>query len=262
MSIPKIIHYCWFGGAPMPELALNCLDSWKKYCPDYRLICWSENNYNFSAAPDYVRQAYDAKKWAFVTDYVRLQVVYEMGGIYLDTDVELRSSLDPFLAHPSFFGFESRKAVASGLGFGAEAQNGTVQQLLAEYDDVVFLREDGSFDLTPCPVRNTNALLKRGLIADGSMQILPDGTAVYPADYFNPKSFETGRITLTHNTVSIHHVDGSWLTPERKKELEEYRKVTKIFGVSTGERLLLAKKLLKNEGFAALGRRMIDHFKK
>lgn len=262
MSIPKIIHYCWFGGAPMPELALKCLDSWKTHCPDYELICWSENNYDMSTAPDYVRQAYAAKKWAFVTDYVRLQVVYEIGGIYLDTDVELRKPLDTFLEHKSFFGFECQEKVNTGLGFGAAAKDSTVWWLLSEYDGVSFLLENGGFDLTPCPERNTRALSKCGLIADGTMQILPGGAAIYPQDFFNPKSFETGRITMTPNTVSIHHFDGSWMMPERKKELEEYRKVTKLFGISNGERILLARDMLKNEGLTALVRRVIDHFKK
>lgn len=106
MSIPKVIHYCWFGHDPKPKLAEKCIKSWKKKCPDYKIIEWNEENFDISACPLYVRQAYEAKKWAFVTDYVRLKVVYEHGGIYLDTDVELKKNLDFLLNHKAYFGFE------------------------------------------------------------------------------------------------------------------------------------------------------------
>ena len=109
--IPKIIHYCWFGRNPKPKLAEKCIKSWKKYCPEYEIIEWNEDNYDLSSAPLYVRQAYEAKRWAFVTDYIRLQVIYENGGIYLDTDVELRKSLDPLLVHQAYFGFEDEKNI-------------------------------------------------------------------------------------------------------------------------------------------------------
>ena len=117
--IPKKIHYCWFGGNPLPELAIKCLESWKKYCPDYEIIEWNETNFNLDSC-EYVREAYQAKKWAFVSDYARLKVVYDNGGIYLDTDVELIKSLDRLLKNKSFFGTETTGVVATGLGFGAE----------------------------------------------------------------------------------------------------------------------------------------------
>ena len=117
--IPKIIHYCWFGYGPKPKLAEKCIRSWKKYCPDYQIIEWNENNFDISACPLYVRQAYEARKWAFVTDYVRLKVIYENGGIYMDTDVELKKNLDNLLPYNAYFGFENYWVIATGLGFGA-----------------------------------------------------------------------------------------------------------------------------------------------
>ena len=115
MSVPKIIHYCWFGGNPKPKLAEKCIKSWKKFCPDYQIIEWNEENFDVSAAPEYVCQAYAAKRWAFVTDYVRLKAMTEMGGIYMDTDVELVKPLTPFLAHDAFAGFETDASVQTGL---------------------------------------------------------------------------------------------------------------------------------------------------
>ena len=122
MSIPKVLHYCWFGGAPKPKNIQNCIRSWKKYCPDYEIIEWNEQNFDVSQSL-YTRQAYDARRWAFVADYARLKILYEQGGIYMDTDVELLRSLDDLLVYPAFFGFQHNNEVATGLGFGAEARS-------------------------------------------------------------------------------------------------------------------------------------------
>ena len=126
MSIPKILHYCWFGGAPKPKNIQNCIRSWKKYCPDYEIIEWNEQNFDVSQSL-YPRQAYDARRWAFVADYARLKILYEQGGIYMDTDVELLRPLDDLLAYPAFFGFQHNNEVATGLGFGAEARSPVVK---------------------------------------------------------------------------------------------------------------------------------------
>ena len=162
MSIPRTIHYCWFGRNPLPKLAQKCIKSWKKYCPDYEIIQWNEDNYDLSAAPLYVRQAYEAKKWAFVTDYVRLQVVYEHGGIYLDTDVELIKKLDPLLQYDAYFGFEDGKHIATGLGFGAVKGAPILRELMEDYHDIPFILPDGGYDTKTCPVRNTEVFLRHG----------------------------------------------------------------------------------------------------
>ena len=139
MSIPKIIHYCWFGGGPISAESQKCMESWKKYCPDYKIMAWNEQNFDISTNR-YVQQAYEAKKYAFVSDYVRLAVLYEYGGIYLDTDVELVRPLDELLELPGFMGFQTNNEVATGLGFGARKGNSVVQALLRDYDALDFFR--------------------------------------------------------------------------------------------------------------------------
>lgn len=214
--IPPIIHYCWFGRNPKPKLAEQCLASWQKYCPGYEIIEWNEDTYDLSQAPLYVRQAYEAKKWAFVTDYVRLQVVYERGGIYLDTDVELVRNPDEFLNYPAFFGFEGDYSIATGLGFGAEKGAEILAELMADYRDIPFILGNGGMDLTPCPVRNTEVFLRKGLALDGSKQMLEDGTLILSAEYLCPLDNATRILRKTKNTISIHHFDASWQPQEQK----------------------------------------------
>lgn len=214
--IPKTIHYCWFGGNPLPELAKKCIKSWKKYCPDYRIVEWNESNFDLSAAPLYVRQAYEAKKWAFVSDYARLQIVFAQGGIYFDTDVELVKSPEALLAYSAYFGFEDEVHVNTGLGFGAEQGCPILADMLADYQNIPFVLEDGSFDLTPCPVRNTEALVRHGLVCDNSRQLLPGNVAVFPTDWFRPLDYLTGVLKKTENTVSIHRYASSWYSEKEK----------------------------------------------
>lgn len=139
MSIPKIIHYCWFGGGAISPENRKCMESWKKYCPDYKIMAWNEQNFDISQNR-YAQQAYEAKKYAFVSDYVRLAVLYEYGGIYLDTDVELVRPLDELLELPGFMGFQTNNEIATGLGFGARKGNSVVQALLRDYDALDFLK--------------------------------------------------------------------------------------------------------------------------
>lgn len=223
--IPRKIHYCWFGGNPKPKLAKKCFRTWRKYCPGYEIVEWNEENYDLSAAPLYVRQAYEAKKWAFVTDYVRLQVVYEQGGIYLDTDVELRKPLEPLLANRAYFGFEDGKLVNTGCGFGAEKGAQILRDLMDDYRDIPFLRADGDFDNLPCPQRNTAAFLRRGLRQDNSMQTLDNGVLILPSDYLNPKDWKTGELHITENTISVHHFGASWYTPEMLRDLKKKQRM-------------------------------------
>lgn len=241
--IPKKLHYCWFGGNPKPPLAEKCIRSWKKYCRDYEIIEWNEQNYDLNKAPIYVRQAYEAKKWAFVTDYVRLQLVYEHGGIYVDTDVELRKSMDSLLSHQAFFGYESETYVATGLGFGAVRGCPIVKELMDDYQNSPFLLEDGSYDLTPCPVRNAATFLKYGLRQDGTMQILDGDILILPQEYLSPIDKSTNDIIYTENTISVHWFSGSWCSEEEQREREEYykwmqRKPVMEFLSRTGKRML------------------------
>lgn len=154
--IPKIIHYCWFGGNPKPEIIEKCIASWKQFCPDWEIKEWNESNYDVSVHP-YTREAYEAKKWAFVSDVARLEVVSKEGGVYMDTDVELLAPLDFTAECDAFYAFETNLNIASGLGFGAVAGHPSVTAMLAQYDGRQFL-VNGKLDMSPCPAKNTEAL--------------------------------------------------------------------------------------------------------
>ena len=222
--IPKIIHYCWFGYNPLPELAKKCIASWEKFCPDYEILRWDESNFDLSACPLYVRQAYETKKWSFVTDYVRLKVVHDHGGIYMDTDVELVRSLDKLLEYSAYFGFEDSTYVNTGLGFGAEKGQPLLKELMEDYDGVPFVREDGSFDLTPCPKRNTKVLLRYGLVSNGCKQVLEGNIFILPVEYLCPLDFATGWMHKTRRTVSIHWFSASWHMEQEKIRIQNYQR--------------------------------------
>lgn len=224
MSIPKKIHYCWFGRQPLPKSVSNCIASWKHYCPDYEIIQWNESNFDVNAIR-YTREAYEKKQWAFVSDYARIKIIYENGGIYLDTDVELIKPLNSLLQYEGFMGFQNRETIATGLGFGAVARHPVIRALLEDYKTISFVKEDGSIDQTPCPDRNTKCLQQLGLKADGTRQELW-GIQIFPSEYFSPMDWKSGQIKKTVNTYSIHHYAASWLTKE------EYRwmKVQQLIG--------------------------------
>ena len=215
--IPKIIHYCWFGHNPKPKLSSKCIKSWRKKCPNYQIIEWNEDNFSIASCPLYVQQAFELEKWAFVTDYVRLKVVYEHGGIYLDTDVELIKNIDHLLDNNAYFGFEDGVHIATGLGFGAERRSSILKELMDDYNDIPFILDNGECDYTPCPVRNTKVFLKHGLIQNNQLQYLDDKTTIFPSDYLCPLSYEDLKKHITKNTVSIHWFNASWRTEQEKK---------------------------------------------
>ncbi len=209
--IPKKIHYCWLGGKALPPLATKCLTSWKKYCPDYEIIFWNESNYDFTKHP-YMKQALDAKKWGFVPDYARLDIIYQHGGIYLDTDVEVVKKLDELLKYDFYAGFESEGVVALGLGFGAEKEHPLLKKMMDDYDNYSLVKSNGELDLTPSPVIQTKFLQQLGLRNDnGNSQFLDDGVVIFPAQYFCPRNGWFNRYKISSNTYSIHHYAASWM---------------------------------------------------
>ncbi|MBR3018291.1 MAG: glycosyl transferase [Clostridia bacterium] len=214
--IPKTIHYCWFGPNEKPEIVLKCIKSWEKWCPDFKIIEWNEKNYDISKAPLYVRQAYEVKKWAFVTDYARLEIVYNYGGIYLDTDVELLQPLDAFLQYDGFFTFNCSALIATGLGFGCQKQADILAELMADYQTIPFLLDNGTYDMTPCPRRNMNVFLRRGLKQENTFQMIGN-MAFFPSEYFSPISFQDMVLRQTENTVAIHWYAATWHTKYAKK---------------------------------------------
>ncbi len=208
--IPKTIHYCWFGGNPLPKQAQKCIESWKKYCPEYDIVEWNENNFDLAKCPEYVRDAYSAKKFAFASDYVRLKVLYEHGGFYMDTDVELLKSLNKFENDRAVIGFENDDFVNSGQMLAAEAGHPVLAEMMEHYCSVSFYKPNGEMYLLGCPHVNTEVLVGHGLVKDGCEQTVAD-VHVYPADWFNPLDSATGELTLTENTVSIHRYAMSWV---------------------------------------------------
>lgn len=209
--IPKIIHYCWFGGKEKPEDVKRYIASWKKYCPDYEIKEWNESNFDIHEN-DYCREAYEAKQWAFVTDYVRLKVLYEEGGFYMDTDVEVIKSLNPLRVYNAVSGYESQTHIPTGT-MGACRDNEWIGMLLHNYDYRHFLCEDGTYDTTTNVIVITNLTVKKyGLQLHGQKIVFGQNMVLLPFDYLCAKDFATGQIMQTTNTYTIHHFKGSWLT--------------------------------------------------
>ena len=208
-TIPKIIHYCWFGGNPLPELAKKCIASWKKFLPDYEIKEWNEQNYDVRKIT-YTAQAYDAKKYAFVSDYARFDILYQYGGIYFDTDVEVIKPLDEILKRGAFAGVECAVALAAGLGIASPAASTIYQEILDSYRESSFIKSDGSMDLTTVVTRVSDIFKKHGFTDKNEIQEVA-GVTVYTTEYFCPKDFETGELKITEHTRTIHWFDGSWL---------------------------------------------------
>ena len=213
--IPKKIHYCWFGRGEMPPLAKKCIKSWKKYCPDYEIKEWNEDNFDLDMYP-YAREAYDNRKFAFVTDVVRLYAIYTEGGIYMDTDVEVIKPLDPFLKHIAFSGYEDDTHIPTGI-MACEKGAKWAKDNLDYYNGRHFVKEDGSFDITTNVTTITNYMTPLGLKCDNTYQDFPGLFTIYPKDYFCPKSYRDLKIYKTSNTVTIHHFAASWHTKEENK---------------------------------------------
>jgi hypothetical protein len=228
--IPKKIHYCWFGRGEKPKLAQKCIASWKKYCPDFEIIEWNEDNFDVNLN-GYTQMCYEQKKYAFLSDYVRLKVLLEHGGVYFDTDVEVVRSFEKLLAHPAFFGFEDDAHVNTGVGFGCEAGNSVIKTMLEEYDPLL----DGEHGVIGCPILNTQALVKHGLVLNGSSQKLSDA-AVYCAEWFNPYDDPTGRLNKTSNTHSIHWYAKSWLSKGTILRSKLTKPLHRIFGTDCFKR--------------------------
>jgi len=219
--IPKIIHYCWFGRDQMTKMALKCIESWKKYLPDYQLNLWNEDNFDLNIN-DYVNEAYHARKYAFVTDYVRLFVLYNEGGIYMDTDVEVLKSLDGFLSLPAFSGFEGNKFVPTGI-MASEKYGPWVKEQLDYYSGRHFNLPDGTFDLTTNTQIISGIMESNGFDLKNSYQIYKNCIHIFPKDYFSPMQY--GKIILTDNSYCIHHFAGSWNPGKRKMKKYFFYKI-------------------------------------
>lgn len=222
MSIPKVIHYCWFGKNPKTEKEKKCIESWRKNCPNYKIVEWNEDNYDINGHP-FMAEAYRKGKWAFVSDYARLDIINKNGGVYLDTDVEIIKPFDDLLDCEMFVGFQNTTEVAFGLGFGAQKEHPYLKEIMQEYDTIQFPTNEIDLSKISCPIIQSKVLMRHGLIQNGLNQDL-DKCKVFSEEYFSPKSFITGEVNVTPNTYSIHHFNMSWFSSDavelREKEWE------------------------------------------
>ena len=219
-QIPKIIHYCWFGGNPLPELAKKCIASWRKFFPDYEIKEWNENNFDIDQVV-YTAEAYRLKRYAYVSDFVRFWVLYHYGGIYFDTDVEVIRPMDDIIARGSFAGFECQKGslqdnphgdMAAGLGMGAAPGHPFFAQMLNHYNHIHYVKWNGKG--SGIVVRQTERFLDyehKETLHDGIVRV--SGLLIYPEDYFCPLNYFTQEMRVTENTRSIHHYMTSWKQP-------------------------------------------------
>lgn len=231
--IPKIIHYCWFGNGEIPEDFRRNIDTWKRHCPDYEIKCWNESNYDITKNK-YMKQAYEMKKWGFVPDYARLDIVNTYGGIYLDTDVELLRPLDTLLQYKLFCGFENTAHIAFGLGFGSVKDNPIINEMMKTYEEADFIRADGTLNTIPSPIYQTQDMEKMGLIKNGRTQWVQDAIILAP-EYLAPIN-EFGYGKPTTKSFSIHHYAATWYDNEQQevknKIINNYKYVLKRMGNS------------------------------
>lgn len=231
--IPKVIHYCWFGDSPLGKIEIECISSWKEHCPDFEFRFWNESNYDISKTPLYVRQAYKAKKFAFVSDYARLDVIYKYGGVYFDTDVELLRRFDYLLSNEAFFGFESLNLISTGLGFGAMKNNQHVLELMKIYNQITFYLEGDTINSVACPYYHTDYFRRKGVLINNSTQV-ENNTLFLSSEYMCPLNCKSWMLELSDKTFANHRFALSWFEKKERADIQEqYLKKTRI-----NERLL------------------------
>jgi hypothetical protein len=207
--IPKIIHYCWFGGKEKPPLVIKCIESWKQHLPDYEIREWNDSNFNIKERR-YTKEAYERGKFAFVSDCVRLFALYHFGGIYLDTDVEVFKSFNDLLHHNSFWGFEQEHFIATST-IGTVKAHPLIGKFLQTYEYKSFINEDGSTDSLTNVAAVTEILIKMGLQQNGEYQEIKGLGTFYPQEYFSPYDYINCMDLKTEYTYAKHYFYKSWL---------------------------------------------------
>lgn len=245
--IPKTIHYCWFGRGKMPELALKCIASWKKYLPDYEIKEWNEDNFDVNAIP-YTKEAYEEKKYAFVADYARFKILYDHGGLYFDTDVEVIRPMDEIIARGPFMGCEceitgaTMPAVAPGLGLGVNPGLGLYAELLDLYASMHFKQSDDKLNMKSIVAYTTELLGRHGLKQIAGIQQCA-GVWIYPKEYFCPKDYKSRVMNITPNTYCIHHYAESWVPIGRKVK----GRFLRFVGPRITQKLVELKRIIRNK---------------
>lgn len=243
--IPKVIHYCWFGGRRKPKLVRVCISSWKKYLPDYKIVEWNEKNTDLTHP--FVKEAYHLKKWAFVADYIRLQILYEFGGIYLDTDMMLLKNIDNLLYDDCFFGAEDNNYI-NGAIIGAIPKNDFIKNIKDFYDCKEF-NLSNLLDLV-LPRIVTKVFYNYSLMNKGFNEIIKCKTVtIYPQEYFYPLPFENRYQRFNYKkhikieSYAIHLWEGSWLTPPNFSEFDEIRNGNYLKGLKKVSKEIFKKRI-------------------
>lgn len=254
--IPKVIHYCWFGRNPLPADAVRCINSWKKFCPDYEIKEWNEDNFDLNSCL-YVKQAYENKKWAFVSDYARFKILYDYGGFYFDTDVEIIRPIDELLILRGFMGIEKGCTMVNpGLGMGFVPHNNICKSIKDYYEESSFIEKDGKQNVKIVLDFATEVLERYGYSHEEKEIQDVDGVSIFPYDYLCPIDYKTGVLELTSRTYSIHWYSGAWISNDQRRVLELEKKVSKVFGKKIGhvfERVYTfpqrVRRKIREEGF-------------
>ena len=241
--IPKTIHYCWFGGKPLPKSAEKCIKSWQKHLPEYHIMRWDESNFDVNFIP-YTQEAYAAKKYAFVSDYARFWILYHYGGVYFDTDVEVLKPIDDIIEIGNFLGVEQQRnnyiTVAPGLGLAVEKDNPMIKDLMLNYENSHFLCSNGTIKVQNIVEITTDYLMTKGLRNTNGIQQCC-GFTIYPKDYFCPIDYDTRELKITSNTRTIHHYAESWVP----KSTRFKNAIGRLFGNKFLQGLIRVKRFLK-----------------
>jgi mannosyltransferase OCH1-like enzyme len=227
-TIPKVIHYCWFGGKEKPQLIKECINSWKVKLPDYKIIEWSEKNFKIEEF-DFTQKAYKAKKWAFVADYCRIWVLYNYGGIYLDTDMEVLKTLDEFITNEAFAGIERDKIINAAI-LGAKAKNDFIKNIIDYYNNINFIDYLDDLEKMAIPLIITELAAHEGYTGNKKIENVRNIITIYPKEYFYPKNHSWERADVTKNTYTIHHYEGSWRSKSKIGKSKLKQILINIFG--------------------------------
>lgn len=238
-SIPKVIHYCWFGGNDFPNSAKKCIESWVKFFPEYEIKEWNESNFDIKCC-DYVKEAYAAKKWAFVSDYARFWILFHEGGLYFDTDVEVIKDMHEIVTNGAFMGCEAMHKCAPGLGIGASPGLGLYKELIDYYNNIHFFRESG--DVLTVVDYTSNILLQHGWKGNGKIEEI-ENVYIYPPEYFCPLDYTTGKLNITDNTYSIHWYTASW----QSKYSRLKTRIQRLLGEKITQNIIWLKQIIKGK---------------
>ena len=234
--IPKIIHYCWLSEEEYPELVKKCIKSWHEKLPEYQFIKWTTENFDVNSNI-FCKEAYESKKYAFASDYIRVKVLYDYGGVYLDSDIEVFKKFDDLLDNKAFIGFENDKVVTAWC-MACEKYNPVFKKFLDYYEERHFIMQNGNFDMLPNPQILTPILVnEEKLILNSEYQQLKNIT-IYPKDYFCPKDYKTGKINITDNSYCIHYFNGDWLSKTTRLKSYILKFLRKYLGYQTTSKLL------------------------